>query len=129
MYPGKYRIIAFDQFGSYKPCYKSPARAQYNVAIVHHGAEKYGSAHFDGVRCLNTLFGKSYYCSECELAFAHKVDHNSKCAQRCKGCGGFGPEYPCRGGLKIECGDCHTKFVSRECYERHFGEMCGRYKT
>ncbi|KAH7698432.1 Protein C25F9.2 protein, partial [Aphelenchoides avenae] len=126
LYPGQYRIIAFDEFGRYQPCYKGPP-AQQDICIVHHGNEADGRAHFDGVRCVNTLFGKSYYCPDCERAFAHKIEHTGKCVRKCRGCGGFGAEYPCRGGLKIECNDCNGTFVSRECYERHVGRMCQRF--
>lgn len=129
LYPGKYRIIVFDQFGSYVPCYKGPQRAEYDVCIVHHGSEADGTAHFDGVRCVNTLFGKSFYCPECQLAFGNRMDHTAKCVQKCRGCGGFGAQFPCRGGLSIECSDCDTKFVSRECYERHLGMQCDTFKT
>ncbi|KAH7706562.1 hypothetical protein AAVH_26191, partial [Aphelenchoides avenae] len=126
LYPDKYRIVVFDQFGRYKPQYKGPD-AEFDVCIVHNGNAGDGTAHFDGVRCLNTLFGKSYYCVECEKAFGKRVEHTSRCVQRCRGCGGFGPEYPCKGGLRIECVDCNGSFVSRECYDRHFASMCARF--
>lgn len=38
-----------------------------------------------------------------------------------------GSEFPCRGGLRIECSDCNGVFVSRECYERHQGRMFARF--
>lgn len=126
LYPGKYRIIVFDQYGRYQPCYKGPS-AEDDVCILHHGNESDGRAHFDGIRCVNTLFGKAYYCPECEMAFAHKVDHTGKCRRKCRGCGGLGSAFPCRGGLKIECSDCNGTFVSRECYERHLASMCKRF--
>lgn len=129
LYPGKYRIIVFDNFGRYKPIYKGALRAEYDICIVHRGAEADGTAHFDGVRCVNTLFGKSYYCSSCEIAFTHKISHTGRCERKCRGCGGFGSAFPCRGGLKIKCSDCNGTFVSRECYERHFSTMCSRFKT
>ncbi|KAH7697877.1 hypothetical protein AAVH_35036 [Aphelenchoides avenae] len=109
LYPGKYRIIVFDEFGRYQPCYKGPP-AEHDICIVHCGSRDDGTAHFDGVRCVNTLFGKSYYCPECETAFSHKVAHSGKCVRKCRGCGGFGPEFPCRGGLRIECSSCNGVF-------------------
>lgn len=128
LYPGKYRIIAFDNYGRYKPIFKGPP-AEMDVCIVHHGSETDGTAHFDGVRCVNSLFGKSFYCPECEIAFYTKIDHTSRCVRRCNGCGGMGSNFPCRGGLAIECSNCNTKFVSRECYDRHLSAMCSRYQT
>ncbi|KAH7691331.1 Protein C25F9.2 protein, partial [Aphelenchoides avenae] len=126
LYPGKYRILVFDEFGRYQPCYKGPP-AKHDICIVHSGNRAGGTAHFEGVRCVNTLFGKSYYCPECETAFEHKVAHSGKCIRKCRGCGGFGSELPCRGGLRIECSSCNGIFVSRECYERHQGRMCERF--
>ncbi|KAH7709254.1 DNA polymerase [Aphelenchoides avenae] len=129
LYPGKYRIIVFGQYGSYQPCYKGPQRAEHDVCIVHHGDEADGNAHFDGVRCVASLFGKAYYCPDCERAFGNAVDHSAKCVRKCRNCGGFGTEFPCRGGLRIKCSDCQTTFVNRECYDRHFTSMCALFKT
>lgn len=63
-YAGQYRIIAFDEFGDFKtPIFKGPD-AEYNVCIINTGD------HFEGVRCVNTLFGKVQF----EIALSEKKE-------------------------------------------------------
>lgn len=117
LYPGQFRIIAFDQYGSFRPFFKGPD-AEHDVCIINTGG------HYEGVRCVNTLFGKDYYCPECEKAFSRKIDHKASCTRYCKGCAGFGLGYPCPPGQPQKCDQCNRKFASMDCYQRHLGSVC-----
>lgn len=126
-YPGKYRISVFSTVGSYKPLYVAKVDAfEHDICVLYDPQAE----HYDGVRTINQLFGKGYYCIDCRRPYRCQQGHTSKCVRKCSKCGSVGPDRPCQpdGQQKIRCDGCCKTFDNRDCYNRHHGVQCGQYK-
>ena len=122
-WPGMYRIVVFKKHGSYRPYYKGEY-AQHDVCIFHTGE------HFDGVRQPSRLFGKDFYCIDCEKPFHRPATHRNQCVRRCSDCGRMGADYPCKPdpAYRKRCQLCSKSFRNDSCYQHHLkSRMCRTY--
>ena len=109
LYPGEFKIFAFDAEDPMKPYYSSNV-VDYKTAICILFSED----HFDAIKCLNTLLRVRAYCLSCETPYNKMMDHNMKCKARCKNCGRVDPSGPCSndGTPRNECGGCNKIFIN-----------------
>ena len=109
LYPGQFRIFAFDADNPIKPYYSTDV-ATYTTAICILFSED----HFDAIKTLNTLLGVRAYCLSCEMPYHSQLDHNMKCLARCKNCGRIDPSGPCPsdGTPRNECVGCNKIFIN-----------------
>jgi len=109
LYPGQFKIFAFDAENPLKP-YFSTQVATYKTPLCILFSED----HFDSIKCLNTLLGVRSYCLSCETPYNKMADHDMKCLARCKNCGRVKPSGPCPsdGTPRTECVGCSKIFTN-----------------
>jgi len=109
LYPGEFRLFAFDAEDPLKPYYSSDV-AVYKTQICILFTED----HFDAIKSLNTLLRVRAYCLTCETPYHSNSDHNMKCLARCKNCGRIDPSGPCPNDTtaQIECCGCNKIFIN-----------------
>ena len=109
LYPGQFKIFAFDAEDPIKPYYSSDVVA-YKTPICILFTED----HFDAIKCLNTLLRVRAYCLSCETPYNKMADHNMQCKARCKNCGRVDSSGPCpNDGTPLnECGGCNKIFIN-----------------
>ncbi|KAH7704651.1 hypothetical protein AAVH_28161 [Aphelenchoides avenae] len=121
-WPGMYRVVAFSEWGRYRPAFIGDAEgARYDVGVYH------SEDHFDGVRSLGRIFDRSHYCVDCKSAFNNRAEHNARCVRKCSGCSRMGADYPCQPdatGYRVRCCACNKTFRNEDCYNSHKGRMC-----
>lgn len=123
VYPGKYRLVVFSIYAEYRPVYKTKQHSLYDVCLWYDGS------HFDGVRTPARLFGREYYCIECERSYQSRVEHTGRCVKRCNECGRMGADFPCPAlqDYVRQCSACHKEFSNADCFMAHQGIMCDTY--
>ena len=109
LYPGQFKIFAFDAENPMKPYYSTDV-VDYNTPIC----VLFSEDHFDAIKTLNTLLGVRAYCLSCEMPYHSQLDHNMKCLARCKNCGRIDPSGPCPndGTPRNECAGCNKIFIN-----------------
>ena len=76
---------------------------------------------------INTLFGSSYFCIDCQRPFGKMIEHSTKCVRKCRDCGLFA-DGNCKAVNKPQyCADCCKIFVNGDCFTRHLGAYCRRF--
>jgi len=109
LYPGQFKIFAFDEENPMKPYYSTDV-VEYKKPLC----VLFSEDHFDGIKSLNTLLGVRAYCLTCETPYNKMADHNMKCLARCKNCGRIDPSGPCPndGTPRNECVGCNKIFIN-----------------
>src|SRR5439155_7807088 len=92
--------------------HKDPVEKQKKIMLLYDPK----SRHFDVIRTFSGLFGKSYFCIECNIAYQHKRKH--KCSRGCQACGG-GKVNCKRVFTGITCTDCNRFCFNNICFESH----------
>jgi hypothetical protein len=82
--PQEFRLSVFNHRGSYRPIWKGESVARNELAIVHLGN------HFNGIKNLNSFFGKKKYCIDCERPYSENYKHTVMCKSKCVNCCGKG---------------------------------------
>ncbi len=123
-YPKKYRISVFGDVGTYKPIYKGPNVAAYEIPLF------LTHSHFYGIRRIHGFFAKRNYCIDCESPYDTTKSHTGKCKAKCLNCCGIGFGYPCKPTMfTVECITCRKFFNNKDCYDKHYKDkVCHRYK-
>jgi len=109
LYPGQFKIFAFDEENPMKPYYSTDV-VEYTTPLC----VLFSEDHFDAIKSLNTLLGVRAYCLTCETPYNMESNHNMKCLARCKNCGRIDPSGPCPsdGTPRNECCGCNKIFIN-----------------
>ena len=118
IYPNRYRLVIFNEYGIYRPVWKGSRQAQFVIAIYHE------DKHFYGIRNINSFHGVKNYCVDCEVSYDRASRHTVKCKAKCNKCCGIGLGFPCQNDpppnlFFKECDACHKFFNNCECFKRH----------
>ena len=119
-YPGLFKLFVFTDRDGAKPAVKSEPRGdgEYDHAICIYAHDHT----FDGIKNINTFFGKRLYCLTCESFFDSGKKHSMSCKARCENCGVIrhGRFPPCKRTRQVFCCEgCDKVFSNRECYDSH----------
>ena len=109
LYPGQFKIFAFDEEDPMKPYYSTNV-VDYKTPIC----VLFSEDHFDAIKSISQLLQVRAYCLTCETPYHRNLDHNMKCLARCKNCGRIDPSGPCPsdGTPRNECGGCNKFFIN-----------------
>ena len=91
--------------------------------------------HFHGLRSIQALLNRSYYCHHCEKGYSNETGKNHNCrGQNCISCrrtNGTCPNFATYVTAEVYCDQCNRKFYGQNCYDAHkrgANSVCSRFK-
>ncbi len=115
----KLRLLAYDEYGSTRPLYKSQVRADHDLCIWRDGH------HFHGIKNINTFFSKERFCVDCERTYDRPKTHSIKCKAKCMLCCGIG----CGGFTDTVCFSIDTLLGHRFSFAAHYHSAPSLFPT
>ena len=78
-------ITVISAWGGKRRVYQSDTKYTMQIILYHIHSDISDWGHYAVITCINTLLGKSYYCSCCNMAFNNSTSHH--CKVWCSICG------------------------------------------
>ena len=109
-------ITVISARGGNKRIYKSDHQYSMQIILYHIHSDISDLGHYAVITRINALLGKSYYCSNCDVAFNNSTSH--RCRVWCNICGRDGCVAE-DASTAMVCDTCYAPCHSSKCMEAH----------